>query len=69
MRAKFDEIGNVALANAEGSRSELIGQSVGSYVITSLLGEGGMGKVYLARHSLIGRKAAVKILNPDISQD
>jgi serine/threonine protein kinase/HD-like signal output (HDOD) protein len=28
-----------------------------------------MGKVYLARHSLIGRKAAVKILNPDISQD
>ncbi len=47
----------------------MIGQSVGSYVITSLLGEGGMGKVYLARHSLIGRKAAVKILNPDISQD
>jgi len=69
LRAKFDEITNVALANAEGSRSELIGQSVGSYVITSLLGEGGMGKVYLARHSLIGRKAAVKILNPDISQD
>jgi len=47
----------------------LIGQSVGSYVITSLLGEGGMGKVYLARHSLIGRKAAIKILNPDISSD
>ena len=69
MRAKFDEITNVALANAEGSRSELIGQSVGSYVITSLLGEGGMGKVYLARHSLIGRKAAVKILNPEISSD
>jgi serine/threonine-protein kinase len=59
----------VALANAEGARSELIGQSVGSYVITSLLGEGGMGKVYLARHSLIGRKAAVKILNPDIASD
>jgi len=69
LRAKFDEITNVALANAEGSRSELIGQSVGSYVITSLLGEGGMGKVYLARHSLIGRKAAVKILNPEISSD
>ncbi len=59
----------MGLANAEGSRSELIGQSVGSYVITSLLGEGGMGKVYLARHSLIGRKAAVKILNPDIASD
>jgi serine/threonine-protein kinase len=47
----------------------MIGQAVGSYVITSLLGEGGMGKVYLARHTLIGRKAAVKILNPDIASD
>ena len=28
-----------------------------------------MGKVYLARHTLIGRKAAVKILNPDIASD
>jgi HD-like signal output (HDOD) protein len=28
-----------------------------------------MGKVYLARHSLIGRKAALKILNPEIAAD
>jgi HD-like signal output (HDOD) protein len=47
----------------------MIGQTVGSYVITSLLGEGGMGKVYLARHQLIGRKAALKILNPEIAAD
>ena len=47
----------------------MIGQAVGSYVITSLLGEGGMGKVYGARHTLIGRKAAIKILNPDIASD
>ncbi len=56
-------------ASVEGSANEMIGQTVGSYVITSLLGEGGMGKVYLARHSLIGRKAALKILNPEIAAD
>jgi HD-like signal output (HDOD) protein len=55
--------------SVEGSANEMIGQTVGSYVITSLLGEGGMGKVYLARHALIGRKAAIKILNPDIAAD
>jgi HD-like signal output (HDOD) protein len=47
----------------------MVGQAVGSYVITSTLGEGGMGKVYLARHTLIGRKAAIKILNPEIARD
>jgi serine/threonine protein kinase/HD-like signal output (HDOD) protein len=59
----------VALASPDQPRSGLIGQTVGSYVITAELGEGGMGKVYLARHTLIGRKAAIKVLNPDIASD
>ncbi len=42
---------------------------VGAYEILGELGEGGMGKVYLGRHKLIGRKAAIKILNPDIASD
>ena len=40
----------------------LVGRTVGSFKIASLLGEGGMGCVYLAEHTLIGRKAAIKIL-------
>jgi eukaryotic-like serine/threonine-protein kinase len=47
----------------------MIGQSVGNYRITGLLGQGGMGMVYLAEHPGIGRKAAVKILHPALARD
>ena len=49
--------------------ANLVGQTIGSYRVTRELGEGGMGCVYLAEHTLIGRKAAVKVLNPDIASD
>ncbi|HEY4186967.1 MAG TPA: protein kinase [Polyangia bacterium] len=49
--------------------ASLVGQTVGSYQVIKELGKGGMGCVYLAEHSLIGRKAAVKVLNPDIASD
>jgi serine/threonine-protein kinase len=47
----------------------MIGQTVGNYRITRLLGQGGMGTVYLAEHPGIGRKAAVKILHPALARD
>ena len=46
----------------------MLGQTIGSYRITAFLGEGGMGRVYLAEHALIGRKAAVKVLLPGLSE-
>jgi HD-like signal output (HDOD) protein len=49
--------------------ANLVGQTIGSYRVTRELGEGGMGCVYLAEHTLIGRKAAVKVLNPAIASD
>jgi serine/threonine-protein kinase len=46
----------------------VIGSSVGNYVVTRKLGEGGMGAVYLAEHPKIGRLVAIKVLLPDLSQ-
>jgi serine/threonine-protein kinase len=47
----------------------VIGASLGNYRITALLGEGGMGAVYVAEHALIGRKVAVKVLLPEFSHN
>ena len=41
----------------------LIGQTVGNYLVTQKLGEGGMGSVYLAEHPTIGKKVALKVLH------
>ncbi len=39
------------------------------YVVTELLGEGGMGKVYLARHVKLPRQAAIKVLHARMVKD
>jgi eukaryotic-like serine/threonine-protein kinase len=43
------------------------GRVIGQYRVTDILGEGGMGVVYAARHTLLGRPAAVKLLLPELS--
>lgn len=41
----------------------MIGEIISNYKIISVIGEGGMGTVYLAEHLHIGRKAAIKVLH------
>jgi len=47
---------------AANSGQSLIGRKLGAYQIHSLLGAGGMGEVYRARDTKLGRDVAIKIL-------
>src|SRR5882757_9754042 len=40
------------------------GTQVGAYRLVQQIGEGGMGTVWLAEHTMLGRRAAIKLLHP-----
>ena len=44
-----------------------VGATIGTYRVLSKLGEGGMGVVYVGEHTLLGRKAAIKVLLAELS--
>jgi len=50
--------------------SDLVGQVVAErYHVVKKLGEGGMGQVYLAEHVKMGRRSAIKVMNPSMTHD
>jgi eukaryotic-like serine/threonine-protein kinase len=60
---KSEKLGAARLQAMVGTKLD------GRYTIESVLGEGGMGVVYLARHSVIDKQVAIKALRSDLVQD
>jgi hypothetical protein len=65
-----------ALAEAPGSdltqtvtTASMVGRTLGSYTITARIGAGGMGEVYRARDSKLGRDVAIKVLPLSFASD
>ena len=52
-----------------GDERELLGRRLGSYTLTEVIGAGGMGVVFRARHETLERDAAVKLLLPGDTAD
>ncbi len=61
----FDQ--TVALSIGTGGQTLQVGEIVGgAYRLESLLGQGGMGLVFRARHLTFNQDYALKIVNPDV---
>jgi serine/threonine protein kinase/Tol biopolymer transport system component len=53
----------------EAALSPMAGRTLGAYQLEKLIGAGGMGEVYLARDTRLGRDVAIKILPAAFTRD
>jgi len=54
---------------ADHSTGSVVGKHIGHYQVRSLIGRGGMGEVFLAEDTSLGRKVALKLLRRDFTSN
>src|SRR2546423_12665691 len=59
----------VMAESLENNQAEVVGQTLGHYKILEQIGKGGMGEVYRARDTRLGRDVAIKVLPVAFSTD
>jgi serine/threonine protein kinase len=57
------------MESTQGETMAFIGERLGDYRILAQIGQGGMGTVYQAEDTQLGRKVAIKILKPALLAD
>jgi serine/threonine-protein kinase len=62
--------GSVATGGGQVAADPYIGKSVaGKFMVEKLLGQGGMGKVYLAHNMVLDQKVVLKVLHREYAED
>jgi serine/threonine-protein kinase len=63
-------VAGLVLSGIVSRMSTEVGEAreMGSYRLVELLGQGGMGEVWLAEHRLLARPSAIKLITPDRSR-
>jgi formylglycine-generating enzyme required for sulfatase activity/dienelactone hydrolase len=60
---------NAVTGSPVDDASALVGRQIGAYRIDSTLGSGGMGDVYRATDTVLGRAVAIKVISPAFTFD
>ena len=67
-RARASTPPSPAQPPATTAATDLTGHQIGEYSLERMLGEGGMGQVYLGAHGALDQRVAVKVLDPALAR-